>query len=156
MVAHVLLMQGSKERHIFFLRRSGTGFLDGYYSLPGGHLEPGELPSEAARRECFQETGVQLEALAPRCVLPYRYRGAVGVNWVFEALSYSGVPRLAERTADAAVWAGSVLPNRRPRWIDAALAAPGASNGAGWYLERDEDSAASQVSGVVPGGRKSS
>lgn len=152
MVAHVLLTQGPERRDVFFLRRTGTGFLDGYYSLPGGHLEAGELPSEAAARECFEETGVQIDALAPRCVLPYRYRGDVGVNWVFEALSYSGTPMLKERTADTAVWASTVLPARRPRWIDAVLTAPDAAVGPIWYQERDED----RVASLVPGKRKSS
>ncbi len=36
---------------------------------PGGHIEPDELPDEAARREALEETGVQIELigeLAPK------------------------------------------------------------------------------------------
>jgi 8-oxo-dGTP pyrophosphatase MutT (NUDIX family) len=35
------------------------------WSLPGGRVEPGETPAEAAVRELFEETGVVAEALGP-------------------------------------------------------------------------------------------
>ena len=36
----------------------GKGALPGTWSLPGGHIEPGEKASEAAARELFEETGL--------------------------------------------------------------------------------------------------
>jgi len=43
----------------------GKGALPGTWSLPGGHIEPGEKAREAAARELFEETGltVTLEGL---------------------------------------------------------------------------------------------
>lgn len=43
----------------------GKGALPGTWSLPGGHIEPGEKARETATRELFEETGlaVTLEGL---------------------------------------------------------------------------------------------
>ena len=43
----------------------GKGAMPGTWSLPGGHIEPGEKAREAAARELFEETGlaVTLEGL---------------------------------------------------------------------------------------------
>jgi len=38
--------------------------LAGYWEFPGGRVEPGESPSQAAVRECGEETGLQVEVVA--------------------------------------------------------------------------------------------
>ena len=45
------------------LGERGKGALAGMWSLPGGHVEPGEPAREAARREVLEETGVVAEIL---------------------------------------------------------------------------------------------
>lgn len=45
------------------LGERGKGALAGMWSLPGGHVEPGERVADAARREVEEETGVVAEIL---------------------------------------------------------------------------------------------
>ena len=37
--------------------------VEGRWMLPGGAVDPGERPAEAARRECLEEAGVEIEPL---------------------------------------------------------------------------------------------
>jgi 8-oxo-dGTP diphosphatase len=42
---------------ILLLQRS-SGMMIGFWSVPGGIVEPGESPQEAAARELFEEAGL--------------------------------------------------------------------------------------------------
>src|SRR6478736_3684323 len=48
---HVLLVQRAKEPYL------------GKWSFPGGTIEPGETSREAARREAWEETSLEVEVL---------------------------------------------------------------------------------------------
>ena len=50
-----------RQGKILLLRRQGTGYRDGFYSLPAGHLDGGEPATVAAVRECEEEVGVKLK-----------------------------------------------------------------------------------------------
>jgi 8-oxo-dGTP diphosphatase len=47
------------RRTTVLLVRRGTQPRHGLWSLPGGHIEPGETAAEAASRELYEETGMQ-------------------------------------------------------------------------------------------------
>ena len=46
-------------------RRSATAALGGMWEFPGGKMEPGETPSQAAVRECQEESGLLVDVVRP-------------------------------------------------------------------------------------------
>ena len=46
---------------ILLLQRAEGSAMAGQWFLPGGFVEPGELPEEGARRELFEEGGVRID-----------------------------------------------------------------------------------------------
>jgi 8-oxo-dGTP diphosphatase len=49
-----------RDRNVLLVER-GSGALQGRWSLPGGHIEPGERAKAAAARELREETGIEAE-----------------------------------------------------------------------------------------------
>ena len=139
MVGHVLVFatDGSPDR-LALLRRANTGFMDGYYALPGGHQESGESVSQAAVRECREELGIDAPSVQPVCVLPYRSGRHQGVNFIFECRDYTGMPRVNEPDLfSELVWVTSgELPEPFADWIPDALALRGKRD---WYRELEWD-----------------
>ena len=115
---------------LLLLRRSNTGFMDGWYSLPGGHRDAGESVVEAARRECTEEACVTVERIEPVVVMPY----AGGVDFIFEATRWSGTPAIGEPDkCDALTFAKlDALPEPTTRFVKAALECRGKGI---WYRE---------------------
>ena len=46
---------------MLIVQRGKAAAMGGLWSLPGGHIEPGEHAADAACREVIEETGVQVE-----------------------------------------------------------------------------------------------
>ena len=55
-VAHGLVRRD--ETYLFLRRRDGR-YLGGLWDIPGGTVEPGETPADAAVRECWEEAGLR-------------------------------------------------------------------------------------------------
>lgn len=87
-----------RDMEVCLLRRNGTGWLDGLFSLPAGGLDADETIAGAACREVLEEVGVQVVPAS------MRYAHALhslteGMDWVghfFTATEWAGVPHLCE------------------------------------------------------------
>ena len=51
---------------VLFVRREPGVFCGGRWELPGGTVEPGELPERTAVREVAEETGLAVRVVAER------------------------------------------------------------------------------------------
>jgi ADP-ribose pyrophosphatase YjhB (NUDIX family) len=80
----------------------------GLWSFPGGRLEPGETPADAARRELAEETGLSIGDLVPLGDFDPTGKGAIQLN-VFAARWQGGDPVAASDAADARFWPLQVL-----------------------------------------------
>jgi ADP-ribose pyrophosphatase YjhB (NUDIX family) len=51
----------NNDKKVLIARRCNTGYQDGMYQIPAGHVEKDELPTDALIREVREEVGVNLE-----------------------------------------------------------------------------------------------
>ncbi|NUR86675.1 MAG: NUDIX domain-containing protein [Nonomuraea sp.] len=89
---HVLLV---RDGRVLLGRRANTGYADGLWHLPSGHLEAGESAVDAARREAMEEIGVGIEPGDLRFV-HVMHRAPERVGLFFVAERWSGEPYNAE------------------------------------------------------------
>lgn len=72
-----LLQRGPADRREVLLGHKLRGFGHGKFVLPGGKIEPGEGPAEAAARELAEETGLHVD--------PSSLRGIATIRFIFPA-----------------------------------------------------------------------
>lgn len=56
----VWMIVRNDKNQVFLLRRSNTGWRDGWWTAPAGHVDTGEGPSAAAVRELKEEVGITI------------------------------------------------------------------------------------------------
>jgi len=86
-----------KDGKVLLHRRYNTGFADGLYDMPSGHVDEGELPSIAAARELKEETGVDVD-ISDLIFVTTLYKNSHNpyVYFVFVARKWHGEPQIME------------------------------------------------------------
>ena len=86
-----------RQDQVLLLRRFNTGYADGQYSVPAGHLDGGETVIAAAVREGREETGVRIEAenVAFSSVV-HRRDGEERVDFFVHVRAWQGEPSNTE------------------------------------------------------------
>ena len=117
--------------HVFFVRsgcvllvqRQNTGFEDGNYGLPAGHLEPGESVTHAAIRECREEVGIELEPsdLLAIGVTHYTSPTGDGVDFFFRATRWRGVPTACAECSAVKWYRLDALPSNTISFVRRAI-----------------------------------
>jgi 8-oxo-dGTP diphosphatase len=91
---HVFMLRGDE---VLLLRRYNTGYEDGRYSVPAGHLDGGETVVAAAIREVQEEVGVALNpAEVDVAGVMHRRAEDERVDWFVAARSWRGEPENRE------------------------------------------------------------
>jgi len=91
-----------KENKILLSRRYNTGFQDGLYSFPAGHLgEDEETVSQAMIREAREEIGVEIDSADLELVHVMHRRQSEPtnerrINFFFTAKRWKGEPKIME------------------------------------------------------------
>lgn len=82
-----------REGRILLLRRYRTGYEDGNYSLPAGHLDGGESATAAMIREAQEEIGIAVAADGLElCHVVHRLSDRESVGFFFRCRGWSGEP----------------------------------------------------------------
>ncbi len=83
-----------KDGKVLLGRRCNTGYQDGNYQVPAGHVEEGELPTEAIIREAKEEVNVDLSLSGIELVhVGYRPKhdpSGDRIDFYFKAKKWSG------------------------------------------------------------------
>lgn len=105
---------------------------EGEWSLPAGHIEPGERPALAAARELAEEAGLEVDpdALTLACAQQLPTHGGkhmVSIDYAVRSGEVNGTPSAGSDAVDVAWLTRDALPASSPpqahRRVDAALAA---------------------------------
>lgn len=86
-----------RNGQILLSRRFQTGYEDGKYSVPAGHLEDGETLTQALVREVSEEIGLVLDEGAVRLVhVMHRREEDIRLDIFFTIDKWSGEPKNME------------------------------------------------------------
>jgi mutator protein MutT len=93
----VFILIRNKQGKVLLQRRQNTGFLDGYWDLPSGHVEANESLISAATRELREEVCVEVvESDLHLMHVHQNFLDKPYLNFTFLATQWQGEPAIGE------------------------------------------------------------
>jgi ADP-ribose pyrophosphatase YjhB (NUDIX family) len=116
-----------KQEKVLLLRRFQTGFEDGNYSVPAGHIDQGESAKSAMVREAEEETGIKIDKKELQMIHVMHRLGNdhERIDFFMTAEKWLGEPEICEKDkCDKLIWAEvDQLPENMVPYILSALKA---------------------------------
>lgn len=86
-----------KDNNILLMRRKDTGFEDGNYGLPSGHLENNETLTQGLSREAKEEIGIEIQPPDLQLVqVMHRKHEDIRTDFFFTTKAFKGTPTNCE------------------------------------------------------------
>lgn len=105
-VPAVIFMLENPQGEVLLHLRQNTGFADGYWSLPGGHVEPNEHVLTTIQREAKEELGIEVEEEGINFLGLHHIRrndGLDGLNLYYKITKWQGTPSNTETATCAGI-----------------------------------------------------
>ncbi|EPC5194187.1 NUDIX hydrolase [Edwardsiella piscicida] len=125
MIYHAVYLILERDGRFLLARRANTGFADGCWSLPAGHVEAGESASQAMAREAQEEIGLTRDPAALRHVYTLHRRSADRTyvdQWFYLADDDAVIDNREPHKCDALTWfAPDALPQETLPYVRRVL-----------------------------------
>lgn len=111
----IFVIVRNDQGEILLQQRANTGYLDGYYDFPSGHVEDKESIRAAAVRELAEESGLIVREEDLRLVhINQNFQDTPYVNFTFVADKWEGEPTVCEpeKCSDSRFFALDDLPEK--------------------------------------------
>lgn len=81
-----------KNEEILLLKRANTNYMEGFYSLPAGHVDGNESATNAMIREAKEEIGIDIkyEDLEMKTSTHSKFPDRENIDWFFTASKWQG------------------------------------------------------------------
>lgn len=115
-----------RDNQVLLLRRFNTGWRDGYYSLPAGHIDGAEKVTDALIREVKEEACIDLEVeniSTPLVMHRQSLKKIEYIDFFFPITKWYGEPQIGESDkCDDLSWFNlDALPENTLRYVRHAL-----------------------------------
>ncbi len=115
-----------KNNTVLLLKRANSGYMDGFWSVPAGHVDGGETIWEAMQREILEEIGIAVSKAPTPAHVMHRIiasEESERIDYFFKITDWSGEPENCEdEKCDGLEWySSSDLPEKMVPYVKFGL-----------------------------------